>query len=106
MAGDRVHSPLPLANAFLAHRKHGAILAPMGPMPDLALPSFSGAVIVANFLFGSVGFVAFIYGKKMHVWKTMFIGLILMGYTYFVESTLLLFGIGTVLTAALFIWRD
>ena len=75
-------------------------------MPDFALPSFSGAVIVANLLFGSVGFVAFVYGKKMHVWKPMFIGLVLMAYTYFVESTLLLFGIGTVLTAALFVFRD
>ena len=75
-------------------------------MPDFALPSFSGAVIVANLLFGSVGFVAFVYGKKMHVWKPMFIGLVLMAYTYFVESTLLLIGIGTVLTAALFVFRD
>lgn len=75
-------------------------------MPGFNMPNFSGAEIAANLLFSSVGFVAFVYGKKMHVWKTMFLGVALMGYTYFVENTIALFGIGFVLTAALFIWRD
>ena len=70
------------------------------------MPSFSGAEIIANVLFGSVGFVAFIYGKRMHIWKPMFIGLALMAYTYFVQSPILLYGIGTVLTAGLFVFRD
>lgn len=70
------------------------------------MPSFSGGVIVANLLFGSIGFVAFVYGKRMHIWKPMFIGLALMTYTYFIANTILLFGIGAVLTAALFIFRD
>jgi hypothetical protein len=74
--------------------------------PNLAMPSFTGAVIAANLLFGSIGFVAFIYGKRMHFWKPMLIGLTLMAYTYFVENTILLFGIGTVLTISLFLWRD
>ncbi|MDQ2659638.1 MAG: hypothetical protein M3Y03_04385 [Verrucomicrobiota bacterium] len=75
-------------------------------MNGLAIPSFSGAEIVANLLFGSVGFVAFVYGKRMHVWKTMFLGLALMVYTYFVSNTVLLFGIGVVLTGCLFVFRD
>ncbi len=75
-------------------------------MPNIALPSFSGAQIVANLLFSGIGFVAFIYGKRMHAWKPMFIGIALMAYTYFVESTLLLFGIGAILCAALFVFRD
>ena len=75
-------------------------------MPDIAMPSFSGAEIIANLLFGSVGFVAFVYGKRMHVWKPMFIGLALMAYTYFVQTPILLYGIGTVLTAGLFVFRD
>ncbi len=70
------------------------------------MPSFSGAEIIANLLFGSVGFVAFVYGKRMHIWKPMFIGLALMVYTYFVQSPILLYGIGTVLTAGLFVFRD
>ncbi len=65
-----------------------------------------GAVIVANLLFGSIGFVAFIYGKRMHIWKPMFIGLALMAYTYFITNTIVLFGIGVVLTASLFVFRD
>ena len=75
-------------------------------MPELAMPAFTGAVIVANLLFGSIGFVAFVYGKRMHIWKPMFIGITLMAYTYFVSNTVLLFGIGTVLTAGLFVFRD
>lgn len=71
-----------------------------------SLPSFSAAVIVANLLFGSIGFVAFVYGKRMHIWKPMFLGLVLMAYTYFVENTFLLFGIGALLTACLFVFRD
>lgn len=75
-------------------------------MADFAMPTFSGGVVVANLLFGSIGFVAFVYGKRMHVWKPMFIGLTLMAYTYFVANTILLFGIGAVLTASLFIFRN
>lgn len=75
-------------------------------MPNIGMPAFTGTVIVANLLFGSIGFIAFVYGKRMHVWKPMFIGLTLMAYTYFVENTFLLFGIGAVLTAALFVFRD
>ena len=75
-------------------------------MLNVAMPAFGGASLIANLLFSSVGFVAFVYGKRMHVWKPMFIGLGLMVYTYFVESTVLLFGIGAVLTASLFILRD
>ena len=75
-------------------------------MPTFALPAFTGATIIANLLFGAIGFVAFVYGKRMHVWKTMFLGLALMVYTYFVENTVALFGIGAVLTACLFIFRE
>ena len=71
-----------------------------------AMPAFTGALLVGNLLFSSVGFVAFVYGKRMHVWKPMFIGLMLMAYPYFVADTLVLFGIGVVLSAALFLFRD
>ena len=74
--------------------------------PSFSLPNFTAATLIGRLLFSSVGFVAFVYGKTMHVWKPMFIGLALMAYTYFVESTALLFGIGVVLTAALFLFRD
>ncbi len=70
------------------------------------MPVFSGALLVGNLLFSSVGFVAFIYGKRMHVWKPMMLGLALMAYPYFIEDPLTLFAIGVVLCAALFLFRD
>src|SRR2546423_397661 len=33
------------------------------------MPVFSGANLIGGLVFGSIGFVAFIYGKRMHVWK-------------------------------------
>src|SRR5437764_381800 len=33
---------------------------------------FSGTNICAQLVFGSIGFVGFAYGKKMHAWKPMF----------------------------------
>lgn len=75
-------------------------------MPAFGFPAFSTASVVANLLFSAVGFVAFAYGKRMQLWRTMFIGLALMIYSYFIANTILLFGLGAALTAALFIWRD
>jgi hypothetical protein len=57
-------------------------------------------------LFGSIGFVAFIYGKRMQVWKPMFLGLALMVYPYFVTNDVALFALGAIGTAALFLFRD
>jgi len=71
-----------------------------------AMPVFSGANLIGGLLFGSIGFVAFIYGKRMHVWKPMFLGLALMVYPYFVENDIALFLIGILGTAVLFLLRD
>lgn len=70
------------------------------------MPVFSGANLIGGLLFGSIGFVAFIYGKRMHVWKPMLLGLALMAYPYFVEDEIVLFAIGIVGTAALFLFRE
>jgi hypothetical protein len=70
------------------------------------MPVFSGANLIGGVLFGSIGFIAFIYGKRMHVWKPMLLGLALMAYPYFVENDIALFAIGAVGTAALFLFRD
>jgi len=70
------------------------------------MPVFSGANLIGGLVFGSIGFVAFIYGKRMQVWKPMFIGLALMAYPYFVENEVALFTIGVVGTAALFLFRE
>ena len=71
-----------------------------------AVPVFSGANLIGGLLFGSIGFVAFVYGKRMHVWKPMFLGLALMAYPYFIANDIALFAIGAVGTAVLFLLRD
>jgi hypothetical protein len=70
------------------------------------VPVFSGANLIGGLLFGSIGFVAFVYGKRMNVWKPMFLGLALMAYPYFVTNDIALFAIGAVGTAALFLFRE
>ncbi|MEP6602577.1 MAG: hypothetical protein ABJB69_01355 [Spartobacteria bacterium] len=66
---------------------------------------FSAASLIAGFIFGSIGFVAFVYGKRMNLWKPMFCGIVLMVYPYFVADTLALFAIGGIGTLALFFLR-
>ena len=65
--------------------------------------SLSIANLIGNLLFGAIGFVAFAYGKRMHVWKLMLGGLALMIFPYFVADTLLMYLIGTTATATLFL---
>ena len=74
---------------------------------DLALKKvmpFSGANLFAGLLFSSIGFAGFAYGKRMSLWKPMFIGLALMAYPYFIEDTIALCGIGLVGSAVLY-WQ-
>ena len=62
--------------------------------------------ILAYIIFGAIGFVAFIYGKKNTFWRPMIIGLALMAYPYFLSGTLAIYLVGIVLTAALYFWRE
>ena len=59
--------------------------------------------ILGSVIFGSIGFVAFIYGKKMASFRPMALGAGLMVYPYFITNTVWMYVIGTLLTAALFI---
>ena len=61
---------------------------------------------IANLLFSGIGFVALYYAKKQGLWKTALIGVLLMCYPYFVSDTLLLYGVGILLTICLFIFTD
>jgi hypothetical protein len=84
--------------------RQGAVGAPLASktgMFDFGMPN-----LIAGLIFGSIGFVAFFYGKRMNLWKPMLCGLALMIYPYFVENVALLFGIGGLGTAALFFLRD
>jgi hypothetical protein len=66
----------------------------------------STANLIGNFLFSSVGFVAFIYGKRMNLWKPMLCGIGLMVYPYFIGDTVIMYAIGVVGSAALIFMRD
>lgn len=64
------------------------------------------AALFASLLFGVIGFAAFRYGKKQVLWSPIAIGLALMVYPYFVSQVWLIYAIGCVLCAGLFVLRD
>ena len=70
------------------------------------IAGFSVWGLVGGFIFSSIGFVAFMYGKKNSYFKPLIIGIALMAYTFFIRSTVALYLIGICLTAALYFWRD
>lgn len=61
---------------------------------------------IGSMIFSGIGFVAFVYGRKMALLKTAVIGVLLMLYTWFVYDPVYVYGIGLVLTVALFIFKD
>ena len=65
----------------------------------------SGSNLFAGLLFSSIGFVGFIYGKRLSLWKPMFIGLALMAYPYFIEDTIVLCAVGLAGSALLVLLR-
>jgi len=67
--------------------------------------NFSAANLIAGVIFGSIGFVAFMYGKRMHLWKPMFLGLALMVYPYFVSNDVVMVVAGIVASASLWFVR-
>ena len=57
-------------------------------------------------VFGSVGFVAFIYGKKQASWKPMVWGVILMALPYLVLEATALWAGGALILAAMYVFRE
>ena len=68
--------------------------------------TFDLAKMLAYVIFGAVGFIAFIYGKKNSLWRPMLIGFALTVYPYCLSGTVLLYLVGAALTAALYFWRE
>ena len=64
--------------------------------------SFSFGSIVVGLIFGGIGFVAFVYGKKNAEMRPLFIGLALMVYPYFIPNLWAAAAVGVVLTALIF----
>jgi len=68
--------------------------------------NFSAANLIAGVIFGSIGFVAFMYGKRMNLWKPMFLGLALMVYPYFINNDIVMVIVGIVGSASLWFVRE
>ena len=68
--------------------------------------NFSAANLIGGAIFGSIGFVAFVYGKRMNLWKPMFLGIGLMVYPYFINDDAIMFVIGIFGSTALFFFRE
>ena len=68
--------------------------------------NFSAANLIGGLVFGSIGFVAFVYGKRMNLWKPMFLGIALMVYPYFISDDKIMLVIGIFGSAALFFFRE
>ena len=68
--------------------------------------NFSTANLIGGLVFGSIGFVAFAYGKRMNLWKLMFLGLALMVYPYFISNDAAMIVIGLFGSTALFFCRE
>jgi hypothetical protein len=64
------------------------------------------AALFGSLLFGAIGLAAFIYGKKLVLYKPMIVGGVLMVYPYFVPQTWLMYIIGGALCLGLYIFRD
>jgi hypothetical protein len=68
--------------------------------------NFSAANLIGGLVFGSIGFVGFVYGKRMNLWKPMLIGLGLMIYPYFISDDKIMLAIGICGSIALFFIRE
>lgn len=62
--------------------------------------------LLAGLLFGGVGFVAFMYGKKTMNVRAMALGGALMAYPYFTPSGPLQWVVGAALSGALLLGRE
>jgi len=77
-----------------------------GTRPHVPAMFASPAELFASLLFGAIGLGAFVYGKKMVLWKPMVFGIALMAYPYFVPQAWLIYAIGSALCLGLFVFRD
>jgi len=73
----------------------------IGPMTG-----FSALGLMGRIIFGCIGFVSFVFGKRNSEWFPIIIRFILMGYAYFARNTIILYLVGILLIVALFICRN
>lgn len=64
--------------------------------------SFDVTTLMISFVVSSIGFVAFMYGRKQKRLPQMIAGVALMVYPYFVSSVWLMIAIAVAILAAMF----
>ena len=62
--------------------------------------------IFGGLLFGTIGFIALIYGRRQSSIRTIGVAVALMVYPYFISNTAVMYLVGAVLVAALLVFRD
>jgi hypothetical protein len=73
--------------------------------PGKVIAGLSMWALIWGLLFNSVGVFAFLYGKKRSNVTYIIIGVLLVAYPYVVQQAILVFIIGALLTAALYVFR-
>jgi hypothetical protein len=63
-------------------------------------------MILAGFIFGTIGMGAFAYGRKLELWQPRAIGVALMVYPYLFTNLWLLWGVGTGLLVLLYYFHS
>lgn len=66
----------------------------------------TAANLLGGLLFSAIGSVAFAYGRKQARLKTALFGVALIFYPWFVDDTVILYVIGSILTILMFIFKD
>ena len=61
--------------------------------------------ILAGFIFGTIGWGAFMDGKRLDLWQPRAIGVGLMVYPYFITNSWLLWGAGVGLLVLLYFYH-
>jgi hypothetical protein len=68
--------------------------------------NFNAYNILAGIVFGTLGWGAFSYGKRLDLWQPRAIGVALMVYPYLFSNAWLLWGVGVALLIVLWFYHD
>ena len=67
---------------------------------------FTPENILGSLIFSLIGMCAFWHGKRTSKIPPLVLGMLLMGYPYFITETWLLYTVGVVLTMGLMVWKE
>lgn len=67
---------------------------------------FNPHTILAGLIFGTIGWGAFRYGKRLELWQPRAIGAVMMAYPYLVTHRILVWVVGAGLLVLLWFYHD